>query len=391
MPAPLLAWQAAKAVDRHTGGHGKRFVMWGALLGAGALFSTLLVAFAPVVEPARAGSCGPGEAVPSSAELPPSMVAAINALKAEYESAATATNTSWALLAAVDYRENGNDPTRSALSGEKLGTTNPDSGVVTSTKADSLVRAGNHLKAMASSVYGVALTATSPGDDVRKAMIAYNRGSSYKTAGLAPEASPYVMSQFNEARKDMMFPSIPGEPLAGMTDYRFGSAVVFERLGGSSASGCGRSDVELVAVAQGEIGNAEDPDGANRGATIDKYVGSARTALSDPERPWCAMFLSWVHREGGRPFSGGVDGGWNLWGVDGVKAWHRTNGTWIDRDPANPPLPGDSLVTGGGEHIGIVERVDGITAHMISGNSGNRVARTTHRFDSAGDVVGWGR
>lgn len=93
---------------------------------------------------------------------------------------------SWAALAAVDYRESGNAPDRSALAGEPLGSPNPDHPEVsTSTKEDSLERAADYLRGLASSVYGVDLAPTSGAEDMRLAFLAYNRGSIYREAGVA--------------------------------------------------------------------------------------------------------------------------------------------------------------------------------------------------------------
>jgi len=49
-------------------------------------------------------------------------------------------------------RENGNDPGLSALSGEPVGSRNPDQPATTTSKLDSLEKAAAHLKAMAASV-----------------------------------------------------------------------------------------------------------------------------------------------------------------------------------------------------------------------------------------------
>ncbi|MDQ6950016.1 MAG: hypothetical protein M3256_28175, partial [Actinomycetota bacterium] len=140
----------------------------------------------------QASGCGPGSPVPASADLDPAILAAINALKPNYEQVAAEKNLSWALLAGIDYREDGNDPNQSALSGEPIGAANPDSGAVTTSKLDSIVQAADHVKDMASSVYGVTLTAASGGDDVKNAFVAYNRGYSYKQDGASADTSPYV-------------------------------------------------------------------------------------------------------------------------------------------------------------------------------------------------------
>ena len=75
----------------------------------------LLAVAAPTADAACTG------AVPASADLDAGTLERINALKATYESVGRDAALPWAALAAVDYRESGNDPARSALAGEPLG------------------------------------------------------------------------------------------------------------------------------------------------------------------------------------------------------------------------------------------------------------------------------
>jgi hypothetical protein len=362
-----------------------------ALVGAVVLFTSL----GPPPEVRRRGTCGPGIPIPASADLSPGAVEAINALKGSYEQAGSAKGVPWTLLAALDYRESGNDPNRSALSGEPIGEANPDNPSTTTTsKLDSLERAAEHLKAMASSVYGVELTAASPPEDVKAALLAYNRGSIYKQAGASWDVSPYVMNQFDAAHTDMVWPSIRGEPLAGRTEYaRYGGWTVFVRLGAGSADSCGGlSDVELVRIAQEQLGLREVPDGCNCGEQIQKFLGSSAGEA------WCADFVSWVYREAGHPFTGGVDGGWRLPGVTGLRAWLEQNGIWHNRGTGDKPGPGDVIVFGDEEHTGIVERLDDAgtpdagddVIHTVEGNTSNEVGRRSYGV-ADGYVVGWGR
>lgn len=335
--------------------------------------------------------CASNGSVPVSADLEPATLEAINALKGVYEEAGNAEGISWTVLAALDYRENNNDPNRSTLSGEVIGTTNPDSGTVTSSKADSAQKAAAHIKAMASWVYGVEVNVSTGGDDIKKAFISYNRGTSYKTAGLPPDDSPYVMNQYDAEHNDMVFPNIPGETLAGMTDHRYGAFTIFVRLGGGTANpGCAPlSGNGIVAIAQQQVGLREIPDGCNCGPEIEKFLGSAATSLSDPDRPWCAMFVSWVYREAGVPFTGGQDGGYMLWGVTGVVAWFRANAIW-EAGGTGTPSPGDAIAFGDEAHVGLIERVEGDMIYTIEGNSGNAVSRREYQKSDPW-VMGYGR
>ena len=147
----------------------------------------------------------------------------------------------WTLLAGIDHRENGNDPAKSALSGEHVGTPNPEPGsnVTTTSKIDSIQRAALHLKNMGRWVYDLDITAASAGEDIKLALLAYNRGQSYKVAGRGPDESPYVMNRFDAAHESMMFPTdIPGETAAGIVDSNYGGYTLFVRLGGATGSPC---------------------------------------------------------------------------------------------------------------------------------------------------------
>ena len=327
-------------------------------------------------------------AIPASADLDSATLERINALKATYESVGRDATLPWAALAAVDYRESGNDPTRSALAGEPLGSPNPDHPeVTTSTKADSLQRAAEYLKGLAGSVYGLALGPASSGQDMQLAFLAYNRGSIYRRAGVGPERSPYVMNQADAAHRDMTWPDIASEPLAGRTEYgRYGAWTVFSRLGAAGGSCAGLSDVDIVRIAQQQLGLAEVPDGCNCGPQIQKFLGSSTGEA------WCADFVSWVYREAGHPFTGGVDGGWRLPGVAGMHGWLRSNGIWHDRGDGDRPGPGDVIVFRDDDHVGIVEALDGTTVRSIEGNTSNRVGRRSYAdYSTNPEILGWGR
>jgi hypothetical protein len=98
----------------------------------------LAIVFLALAGAPKAGASCSG-AVPASADIDAATRERINALKASYETVAKGAQLSWAALAALDYRESGNDPGRSALAGEALGSANPDHPeVTTSTKEDSL-------------------------------------------------------------------------------------------------------------------------------------------------------------------------------------------------------------------------------------------------------------
>ncbi len=411
MPLPAVAAAAAKKaaqkaaqkaaakkvgkVAPKTGGRSPAaWVVVGVGLPVVLFFGLVLMAFGVGSLPADAsGTCGLGQSVPSSADIPPSTMNAINSLKADYEFVGQQEGISWSVLASIDYRENGNDPNLSMLGGEPIGTAAADSGQVTTSKRDSIIRGAQMLKSLAMSVYSVDLKPGSGGDDVKKAVLAYNRGAIYQRAGAQPDTSPYVENQYDAAHKDMTWPSIAGEPLAGQVEYaRFGAFTLFTRLGGA-AGNCGLSSDDVVRVAQMQLGLAETPDGCNCGEPIQKFLGSS------PGEFWCADFVSWVYNEAGRPFTGGSDGGWRIPAVTTMRQWLQTNGMWFTAGSAEDPQPGDVIVFSDDEHVGIVEYLDDAgtpgnpaddVIHTIEGNTSNMVARRSYR--RVGDTVaGWGR
>jgi hypothetical protein len=195
------------------------------------------------------------------------------------------------------------------------------------------------------------------------------------------------MNQADAAHTDMTWPAVPGEPLAGRTEYgRYGAWTVFSRLGGAGGSCAGLSDVDIVRIAEQQLGLAEDPDGCNCGPQIAKFLGSSAG------EEWCADFVSWVYMTAGHPFSGGLDGGWRLPGVSGLHAWLATNGVWHDRGDGDRPSPGDVIVFRDDEHTGIVEALDAGTVRTVEGNTSNQVGRRSYAdYPTNPEILGWGR
>jgi hypothetical protein len=132
-----------------------------------------------------------------------------------------------------------------------------------------------------------------------------------------------------------------------------------------------------LAIAQGEIGQTEQPPGSNDSPRIAEYR-SATTGSGIG--PWCAYFVSWAARNAGAPLG---EAGQGFGSVSAVSAWAQRTGRWDAAASGTPPQAGD-LIVWGGEHIGIVESVDaGGKIHTIEGNSSNMVTRRTH--DASGD------
>ncbi len=130
-----------------------------------------------------------------------------------------------------------------------------------------------------------------------------------------------------------------------------------------------------LALAQQELGVAEQPPGSNDGPRIAEFRQA--TAGAPGPGPWCAYFVSWAARQAGAPLG---DYGQGFGRVDDVWAWAQGAGRTTLQ-----PQPGDLVVWD--EHIGIVESVapdGGITT--VEGNSSDAVSRRTYGPDRGGAV-----
>ncbi|HEV2999866.1 MAG TPA: CHAP domain-containing protein [Solirubrobacteraceae bacterium] len=147
-------------------------------------------------------------------------------------------------------------------------------------------------------------------------------------------------------------------------------------LGWAPAAGAGTAGQRMLAAAQAEVGQAEQPPGSNDSPRIAEY----RTATAGSGiGPWCAYFVSWAARQAGAPVG---EQGQGFGSVAALAAWGERTGRSL---PAgSTPQPGDVIVWGG-RHVGIVENVlpDG-RIQTIEGNSSDRVARRTYGPDGGG-------
>jgi hypothetical protein len=138
----------------------------------------------------------------------------------------------------------------------------------------------------------------------------------------------------------------------------------------------GTAGQRMVALAQAEVGQAEQPPGSNDSPRIAQY----RTATAGSGvGPWCAYFVSWAAQQAGVPLGEQAQG---FGAVSAVMDWGQRTGRAL---PAgSTPQPGD-LIVWGGRHIGLVESVDPDgTIHTIEGNSSDQVSRRTYGPDGGG-------
>jgi hypothetical protein len=169
-----------------------------------------------------------------------------------------------------------------------------------------------------------------------------------------------------------MLSSLLGSSATGTTAVGAATAT-----GGVTGPAAGTPAQRMVAAAEGEVGQAEQPPGSNDSPRIAEY----RTATSGSGvGPWCAYFTSWAAQQAGIPLG---EAGQGFGSVDAVTSWAQRTGRFIPAGTAAPQA-GD-LVAWGSRHIGIVESVgsDG-SIHTIEGNSSNAVTRRAYGADAGG-------
>lgn len=165
----------------------------------------------------------------TNTSIPKSVFGLINQNKSIYQKAAAAEGIDWEMLAAIHYREGTNNPNSSLMSGETIGTKNPDNGQTYNSLLDSAIAAAKSLK---SRVNGLKTNADD--NTVKLAFLGHNRGNMYKNGGCSVDQSPYVMNQFDSAHQDMVWPNNSCEPKStrGKTDSKLGSFTVYSILKG---------------------------------------------------------------------------------------------------------------------------------------------------------------
>ncbi|MHB8233116.1 MAG: CHAP domain-containing protein [Solirubrobacteraceae bacterium] len=137
----------------------------------------------------------------------------------------------------------------------------------------------------------------------------------------------------------------------------------------------------IVAIAESQLGQSEQPPGSNESPAIAQY--RTATAGAEPGAPWCAYFASWAANQAGEPLG---PQGQGLGSVSEIWSWAQSSGRAVANGPGVVPKPGD-LIVFGGEHVGIVRGVlpNGQIA-TIEGNYENKVSANVR---SAGEATGY--
>jgi CHAP domain len=139
-------------------------------------------------------------------------------------------------------------------------------------------------------------------------------------------------------------------------------------LPGAPASSAGPGG-QILAAAESQIGQTEQPPGSNESPAIAQYRGA--TAGAVPGAPWCAYFASWATRQAGEPLGAQGEG---LGSVSAIWSWAQSAGRAVANGPGVTPKPGD-LIVFGGEHVGIVRGVlPNGNIQTIEGNYENKVS-----------------
>ena len=154
-------------------------------------------------------------------------------------------------------------------------------------------------------------------------------------------------------------------------------------VGSSLATGeQGSAGGQIVAIAESQIGQTEQPPGSNESPAIAQYRSATAGAM--PGAPWCAYFASWVARQAGEPIG---EGGQGAGSVADVWSWAQSSGRAIANGPGVVPKPGD-LIVFGDEHVGIVRDVlPNGQIQTIEGNYENKVAANVRSPTEASGYV----
>jgi hypothetical protein len=141
----------------------------------------------------------------------------------------------------------------------------------------------------------------------------------------------------------------------------------------------------MVAIAESQVGQAEQPPGSNESPAIAQYRGA--TAGAVPGAPWCAYFASWAARQAGAPLGAQGEG---LGSVGQIWSWAQSSGRAVPNGPGVTPQPGD-LIVFGDDHVGIVKDVlPSGQIQTIEGNYENKVSVNVRSPTEASGYVSMG-
>jgi hypothetical protein len=210
------------------------------------------------------------------------------------------------------------------------------------------------------------------GTEAPSATGATGSGESSFASVLEQARAPYESPTAGTSAADMLDGSGASTATALASPYSpqsLDGVVGSSALAPTAAGDQGSQGSRIVAIAESQIGQTEQPPGSNESPAIAQYRSATAGAI--PGAPWCAYFASWAAREAGEPIG---EGGQGAGAVSEVWSWAQSTGRAIANGPGVVPKPGD-LIVFGDEHVGIVRDVlPSGQIQTIEGNYENKVA-----------------
>ena len=132
---------------------------------------------------------------------------------------------------------------------------------------------------------------------------------------------------------------------------------------------------KILEIAEKQIGTSETPIGSSNVKYNTWYYGHA---VSGPNYPWCAVFVSWCANQAGVPT--------NIIpktaSVSSLQSFYKNQGLY--KNKGYTPSPGDIMIQKSGvSHTGIVLESNGATFTTIEGNTSNKVAKRTYSLNDS--------
>jgi CHAP domain len=207
-------------------------------------------------------------------------------------------------------------------------------------------------------------------------------------APLATSSSSAGESSFASALQNASSTYSPaGSSATGLGTASLGASNLTAAYGSSAlgspttSTAGGEAGQRIVAAAESQIGQTEQPPGSNESPAIAEYRASTEGA--SPGAPWCAYFASWAARQAGDPIGSNGQG---LGSVSEIWSWAQSAGRAVANGPGLVPKPGD-LIVFGSEHVGIVKGVlPNGSIETIEGNYNNQVSANVR---PAGEATGY--
>ena len=150
----------------------------------------------------------------------------------------------------------------------------------------------------------------------------------------------------------------------------------------------------IVKAARDEVkkGVKEDAgEDKDKKGNIVRYRKAVSQAGENPSaaEAWCADFASYVTKKGGAAVGKGGKGSDY---VPELRSWAKGAGRWEERN-GYKPKPGDLVIfdwnkDGTGDHVAVVEKVNGTKITTIGGNESDSLRRAT-RTSTSSEIMGY--